>query len=94
MSEMQGASYHLIMVRSTLPMLKEAAIATSAKYSYLGLFFKLLIFSVGGLIELEISKIYKGLQSLLGPATASWMHQQVGFIPNRAHMAAAASIGV
>lgn len=58
--------------------LSEAAAEKRRKYSALGAFFTPLILSVGGLMEKETARAFKGFQKLLGPAIAELLSQELG----------------
>jgi hypothetical protein len=72
--------------------LTAAAEEKRRKYSALGLFFKPLIFSAGGLMEKDTAKTYKGLQRLVGPKNANWLDTSLALILTQARTQAAISI--
>jgi hypothetical protein len=72
--------------------LAEAAAAKKRRYASLGVFFKPLIFSAGGLMEKDTAKTYKGLQKLLGPSSAKWLDTTIALALTQARALSAASI--
>jgi hypothetical protein len=72
--------------------LREAAEEKRRKYRCLGAFFQPLIFSAGGLMDLETAKAYRKLQDLIGPVAASKLDSSIGLALMRTRSTAAASI--
>jgi hypothetical protein len=72
--------------------LEEAYKEKLRKYNALGLFFRPLIFSTGGLMAKESAQSYKSLQRLIGPQNAKWLDTTIALILTQARATVACSI--
>jgi hypothetical protein len=72
--------------------LAEAATAKRTKYKVLGSTFHPLVFSAGGLMELDTAAEFRSLQKLLGPTRAKWLSTSIALALTQAKGRAATSI--
>ena len=72
--------------------MREAAEEKRRKYRSLGAFFQPLIFSAGGLMDLETAKTYQKLQDLIGPFAANQLDSSISLALMRTRATSAASI--